>query len=41
MTQELVSYGWLGICAYSWFAPVVYRRMLEKELQQVSLRADF
>jgi hypothetical protein len=41
MLQQLIAYGWLGICAYSWFAPVIYRRMLEKELAQVSLRPDF
>ena len=41
MTSSIVSYAWLGLCIYSWVAPGVYRRALQKELEQVTLRPDF
>ncbi len=32
---------WLGFVAYTWFAPVIFMRMLKKELEQISLKHDF
>ena len=32
---------WMGICVYSWVAPGMYRKMLERELATVRLRPDF
>ncbi len=34
---ELVHYGWLGLCVYSWVAPVVFRNMIKKEIAPVRL----
>lgn len=39
--SELVTWVWMGLCAYTWFAPELYRRMVARELQQVQLRPDF
>jgi Tfp pilus assembly protein PilF len=36
-----VNYAWLGFCVYSWVAPTLFQRMLNKELDQVKLRPDF
>ncbi len=38
---ELVHYGWLGLCVYSWVAPVVFRNMIKKEIEGVRLKPDF
>lgn len=32
---------WLGFCAYTWFAPAIFERMLRRELSNVTLRDDF
>lgn len=32
---------WLGFCAYTWFAPAIFRRMLGRELSSVVLRDDY
>jgi tetratricopeptide (TPR) repeat protein len=37
----VLDWAWLGFCAYTWSAPVLFRRMLDKELKQVQLRPDF
>ena len=37
-TLDLV---WLAVAAYTWFAPALFRRMLDRELKPVQLRADF
>ena len=37
----LLSYAWLGIVAYTWFAPALFDRMVKKELESVSLQPDF
>jgi hypothetical protein len=39
--SELASNLWLGVCVYTWVAPGIFRKMLEKELRQVRLRDDF
>lgn len=38
---NVLSLSWLGFCAYTWSAPVMFRRMLERDLAQVVLRPDF
>ena len=38
---DLVQYAWLGIVAYSWFAPALFNRMIKRELESVRLRPDF
>jgi len=39
--ERLLSYGWLGFCAYTWVAPGLFRRMLERDLREVALRPDY
>lgn len=36
-----LTLGWLGFCAYTWFAPELFRRMLARELGTVRLDPDF
>ncbi len=33
--------AWLAFCAYTWVAPAMFRRMVERELSDVRLRPDF
>jgi tetratricopeptide (TPR) repeat protein len=37
----IVSYAWLGVVVYSWTAPVLFQRMLARELSQVRFRRGF
>ena len=37
----VLMYGWLGFCVYTWVAPTLFRRMLEKELAAVTLKPGF
>jgi transitional endoplasmic reticulum ATPase len=39
--SDVVSYTWLGLCVYSWVAPSVFRKMLERELATVRLDPRF
>jgi tetratricopeptide (TPR) repeat protein len=36
-----LTLGWLGFCAYTWFAPAMFRRMLSRQLGTVHLDPDF
>ena len=38
---QVLSYGWLGFCAYTWFAPEIFRWMLSNDLGTVKLDPDF
>jgi tetratricopeptide (TPR) repeat protein len=38
MTAEIVQFGWLGICVYTWVGPGLFKRALTKELGRVQLR---
>jgi tetratricopeptide (TPR) repeat protein len=38
---DMLTYLWLGFCAYSWVAPALFQRALAKELERVKLNADF
>jgi len=39
--EILVTKLWLGFCAYTWFAPEIFNRMLRRELTSVALRDDY
>jgi tetratricopeptide (TPR) repeat protein len=38
---SILSLAWMGVVLYSWTAPVLFRRMLARELAQVRLRRGF
>jgi tetratricopeptide (TPR) repeat protein len=37
----LIRVAWLGVAAYSWYGPAVFRQMLQRELDEVSLDDRF
>lgn len=39
--STLITLGWLGICIYTWVSPVLFKRMLKKEIQKVEFLEDF
>lgn len=39
--EAALGYAWLGFCAYTWFAPGLFRKMLQQEIRQVRLDPDF
>lgn len=39
--EQVLRFGWLGFCAYTWVAPSIFRRMLEAELRTVRLDPNF
>lgn len=39
--ETALTYVWLAICAYTWLAPDLFRRMLKRELETVVLRPDY
>jgi len=39
--STFLTYGWYGICAYTWIGPAFFQRALEKELETVALDEDF
>lgn len=39
--SRLLSLAWLGLCAYTWFAPVLFRRWLKRDLGTVTLDPDY
>lgn len=41
MVSRTLSYGWLGFCAYTWFAPEMFKSWLQKELGSVKLDPEF
>lgn len=38
---DLLGYGWLAFCAYTWFAPEIFRWMLNNDLGTVTLDPNF
>jgi tetratricopeptide (TPR) repeat protein len=36
-----LALGWLGFCAYTWFAPALFRRMVASSLEAVRLDPEF
>jgi Tfp pilus assembly protein PilF len=41
MISRALSYGWLGFCAYTWFAPEMFKSWLKQELGSVKLDPEF
>jgi Tfp pilus assembly protein PilF len=39
--SRFLSLGWLGFCAYTWFAPELFRSWLKAELGSVKLDPDY
>ncbi len=39
--EGILGWAWLGFCAYTWLAPALFRRMLERELRTVTLADDY
>jgi len=39
--ERVLSWAWLGFCAYTWVAPSIFRRMLEADLKSVVLDREF
>jgi Flp pilus assembly protein TadD len=39
--SAVLSLGWLGLCAYTWVAPGMFRRMVARSLDSVRLDPDF
>jgi Tfp pilus assembly protein PilF len=41
MISHALGFGWLGFCAYTWFAPEMFRSWLKQELGSVRLDPEF
>ncbi len=41
LVEQILQWGWLGFCAYTWIAPGLFRRMLERDLGAVRLDPEF
>lgn len=41
LVEQILYWGWLGFCAYTWIAPGLFKRMLERDLGSVVLDPDF
>jgi tetratricopeptide (TPR) repeat protein len=39
--ERVLTYAWLGFCAYTWMGPTLLRRMIARELETVRLRDDY
>lgn len=39
--SNALDFAWLGFCVYTWFAPTLFRRSLEREFATVRLRRDY
>lgn len=39
--SRALNYAWLGLCAYTWFAPALFRRMVARTLDTVRLDPEF
>jgi Flp pilus assembly protein TadD len=39
--SRALGLGWLGFCAYTWFAPTLFRRMVSRALETVRLDPEF
>jgi tetratricopeptide (TPR) repeat protein len=38
---RVIQWGWLAFCAYTWVAPELFRRALQRDLATVVLRDDY
>lgn len=41
LVEQVLRWGWLGFCGYTWVAPALFKRMLERDLGTVVLDPDF
>jgi tetratricopeptide (TPR) repeat protein len=41
LLEKVLYWGWLGFCGYTWIAPGLFKRMLERDLGSVELDPDF
>lgn len=39
--ESMLGWVWLGVCAYTWFAPTLWKRMIASELGTVTLDPDY
>ena len=39
--SRAIGLTWLGFCAYTWFAPALFRRMVSRALEAVHLDPEF
>ena len=39
--SRALALGWLGLCAYTWFAPALFHRMVARTLRTVELDPEF
>ncbi|HEY4058839.1 MAG TPA: tetratricopeptide repeat protein [Kofleriaceae bacterium] len=37
----VIQWGWFGFCAYTWYAPTLFRKMLQRDLGTVTLDPDY
>jgi tetratricopeptide (TPR) repeat protein len=41
LVERVLRWGWLGFCGYTWVAPALFKRMLERDLGTVVLDPTF
>jgi tetratricopeptide (TPR) repeat protein len=41
LVEKVLEWGWLAFCAYTWIAPGLFKRMLERDLGSVVLDPEF
>jgi Flp pilus assembly protein TadD len=41
LLEKVLGWAWLGFCAYTWIAPGMFKRMLERDIGSVELDPDF
>lgn len=41
LVEQVLRWGWLGFCGYTWIAPALFKRMLERDLGTVVLDPEF
>jgi tetratricopeptide (TPR) repeat protein len=41
LVEKILGWVWLGLCAYTWIAPELFQRMLQRDLGTVVLDPDF
>ena len=39
--QNILRWGWLGFCVYTWYAPVLFKKLLERDISGVVLDPEF
>jgi tetratricopeptide (TPR) repeat protein len=39
--QNILRWGWMGFCAYTWYAPVLFKKLLSRDISGVVLDPEF